>query len=130
MYVDTNVIIRAILNDHKTLSPKAQKFFRKAKAENYKLKTVDLVIGELFWVLESKKLEPTLKKSQIADIILSFVNLVNLKFPSESIFTEAVEIYRNNKLDIADIFLYLSAKRTNKKLVTFDKKLANLEYWT
>ncbi|KKQ77465.1 MAG: Chaperone protein ClpB [Parcubacteria group bacterium GW2011_GWA1_38_7] len=75
MYIDTNIILRAILNDHKTLSPKAQKFFRLAKKRKTKLNTTDLVIGEIFWVLESKKIEPKLSRKKAADIILSFVNL-------------------------------------------------------
>ncbi|PIR43405.1 hypothetical protein COV24_03090 [candidate division WWE3 bacterium CG10_big_fil_rev_8_21_14_0_10_32_10] len=53
---------------------------------------------------------------QNADIILSFVNLIDLHFPSEEIFTKAIDIYKQTSLDITDTFLYLKAKEENQKL--------------
>lgn len=127
MYIDTNYILRALLNDHKTQSKKAQNYFKSAKSRGTKLYTVDLVIGEVFWVLESDKVYPKIKRNDIADMLLSFVNLVDLKFPSAKVFTKACEVYKDTKLDITDIFLLLTAKQKNHKLKTFDKELKEVK---
>ena len=77
--------------------------------------------------MESKKIEPKLSRKKAADIILSFVNLIDLHFPSEEIFTKAIDIYKQTSLDITDTFLYLKAKEENQKLKTYDKKLSKLK---
>jgi predicted nucleic acid-binding protein len=126
MFVDTNVILRALLNDHPEHSPRAQKFFKTSARKNTKLETSDAVIAEVFYVLESSLIVPKLSRGAIADLVVSFIQLVDLTFSSRHVFSRALTLYREHGHDLPDILLTASAEESDTKVASFDKGIDKL----
>jgi predicted nucleic acid-binding protein len=126
MYVDTNVILRALLNDHPEHSPRAQHFFKSSKKKGIRLETSDAVVAEVFYVLESSKISPQLTRDEIAELLVSFIQLIDLKFAARDVFTTVLAHYREHSLDITDLLLVAQAEADDRQVVSFDKGLDKL----
>lgn len=123
MYVDTNVIVRALLNDHKEHSPKAQQFFTDARKRGVSLQTSEAVIAEVFYVLQSDKITPRLTREAIADLVSDFVTLTGINFPAKQYFHFVVMAYKNYKIDFVDALLIVKAEKEETNVVSFDQDL-------
>lgn len=125
--LDTNVILRALLNDEPSLSKEAQDFIRKASKKGWQLHTTDLVISEVLYVLASKKLY-SFSREEVADYLSSFVSLTNLQFPSRDIFFDVLSAYESTNIDFADLHLFFTAKLHGfDRVVSFDMDLERLK---
>lgn len=127
VFVDTNILIRALTNDHPVLSKNAKKFLE----ENLKISqlcTTDCVIAECVYVLSSKTIGYRLDKKQLVKVLGDFILLTDIDFPSKPLVWEALNIYANENMDLCDILLFLSAKKEGAQVFSFDddvKRLGN-----
>ncbi|PIS23080.1 hypothetical protein COT49_02005 [candidate division WWE3 bacterium CG08_land_8_20_14_0_20_40_13] len=119
--VDTNVILRFLLNDNPNQAQEAEDLFE--KAENNQLEIPDIIIAELIFVLLSVY---KLSRRDIVEKIRAVVEhpkfMVNKK-----IINFALDEFLSKNISFVDGYLVALAKtRRGIDLFTFDKKLMNV----
>jgi len=119
--VDTNVILRFLLNDNPNQAQEAEDLFE--KAENNQLEIPDIIIAELIFVLLSVY---KLSRRDIVEKIRAVVEhpkfMVNKK-----IINFALDEFLSKNISFVDGYLVALAKtRREIDLFTFDKKLMNV----
>ncbi len=110
--VDTNVVIRLLVNDDRTQAKKARDLL--IKNDFFLSKTVIL---ECFWVLTYAY---DINTNQALESLLKFSSLNNVILENQTSIFQAIELAQNG-LDFADA-LHLTSSAHSDKLVTFDKK--------
>ena len=118
--LDTNCILRYLLDDIKLQADKVGELFNKAKLE---VVLPQVVVFEVQFVLSSYYLQ---KRMNIADRIEILISLDFLKAESQDIFAKALKFYRENNISFVDSFLLSKCIIDKIDLFTFDKKLKNL----
>lgn len=122
-FLDTNVILRFLLNDNNKLSNQAKKYINKAQDDKAIIFVTNLVIAELIWVLKSVYQKP-IKKIYLS--IEEFLSNKNFKTEDNKLSKQALTLSYNKNISFIDACNFLEAKKRKLKLITFDKKLAKL----
>lgn len=116
--VDTNIILRYLLNDNKELNKKAVDII-----ENNDIFIPTEVIVEVSYVL--KKVY-SVEKEKIFEAIKELLGFENIHFQNSGTIGLAFEIYAEKNFDIVDCILYAYSKNEHYHVETFDKKLSKL----
>jgi len=121
-FLDTNILLRFLLDDVKEHSVFTQELFHNANENKFKLFIVPEVLVEVRYVLSSfynfEKKEIVTAINQIID--LSFIEiLTNYKLD----FGKAIDFHVNKKLSLEDCLYLQICLENNLKLLTFDLKL-------
>ena len=117
--VDTNVLVRALVND-----PEQPVQVRSARALIKKAGEVfisQVVMVETVWVLETAY---GLKHDDILLVLDTLVLNSAYKIEHEHLFLEALIMFRKNRADFADYLILAAARNEKIALATFDKRLA------
>ena len=112
--IDTNVILRYILNDIEEQVKKASQII------NDGAQTYPEIIAEVVYVLTKLYSVP---REEIDDILLPFLEEVEMI--EKEIVKSALSIYAETKFDFVDSLLIARKSLNDEKIFTFDKKLAN-----
>jgi predicted nucleic-acid-binding protein len=116
--LDTNIILRFILKDHPTLSPKANNIIL-----HHYCHIDDIVIAEVVWVLSSTYQQlPAI----IAHLLKDFLTNDTIKVQNLSQTLHALNLYEAQRLSYIDCWLVVQAQSLNLPLKTFDTKLQKL----
>ena len=115
LLVDTNIVLRYLLQDHLVLSPKAKEILA-----NNDVLLLTQVVAETIYVLDSCY---NFTRQRITDIILKLSSLDNICFENEEIVVLALNKYAQTKLDFVDTLLYAYNQVTGLPVETFDKDL-------
>ena len=117
--VDTNVLVRACLEDSPTEARVAKNFLFEA-AKNKQLFISSYAILEMVWVLKVKGKT----RQQITDAVLNLLDSPGITVGQRDVILNAIEKYRHGKADFGD-YLILSegAAFHTHSLATFDKIL-------
>jgi predicted nucleic-acid-binding protein len=115
--IDTNVILRYLLDDNPELSPKAKDIML-----NDDIFIITQVVAEAIYVLKGVY---KATKQEIVDGLLAICAMDNVQLENEEIVVFALAEFRETHLDFVDILLYSYQKFTERKVATFDKKLNN-----
>jgi len=116
--VDTNIFLRFILQDNKKFAQVAKKYFLKAKEGKVKLIFIPEVILEINYVLRKVY---QLSRKEVAKHLSTLVKTPYFDIRNRDILIKALKIYSRINLDLADIILYVSAKKEGAHLLSFDK---------
>jgi predicted nucleic acid-binding protein len=113
--VDTNVVLRLIIDEGTPQCVEAAELFNEAK----KLLITDVVISEAVYILRAYY-----KKSryEILDALTIVVELSNVVC-DVNLVKEYLGIYVSTSLDIVDCYLIAYSLRSGEELKTFDKKM-------
>lgn len=122
-HIDTNVLLRFLLNDIPEQADKVADFFHQAKTGKLRLFTAQIVIFEIAFILEKYY---HFSKEKIIIGIEGLLASSYLEVQDRTVFQEALEVYKNKKIDFVDCFLVCKARETNSTLFTFDKNLSKL----
>jgi predicted nucleic acid-binding protein len=117
-FLDTNILLRHLLQDHPVHSPKATAYLERIEQGELSVRTADTVIFETVFVLERSYHQP---KPKIRDLLLDLVELPNVILPRKRRLRAAFDLYVNLNLPFADA--YHAALMRELKLVeiaTFD----------
>ncbi len=121
--IDTNVILRYLLNDHPEQSQKAKSFMMHVYEDKVKAEIPDVVITECVYVMQKlyhiprKEIGASLKK------MLAFQDIKNI---NRSQILNALIKYEESNIDIPDCIL--AAYSSPKKIViSFDKDMEKLK---
>lgn len=119
--VDTNVLVRILVNDNKQMAQVklARQFAVRAK----QLYIPQIVQVELVWVLASAY---DLDKAEIIRILQHLEKNDAYVLQNESMFSEALHLYQHNNVDFSDCLIFMESKNNNVEVSTFDKKFSRL----
>jgi predicted nucleic-acid-binding protein len=121
--LDTNVVVRFIVEDDVEQSEKARAFFESLRRDETFGFVCDIVICEIVWVLESCY---RFKRAEIAATLRSLLRTRDLCFESPDQVAHAVNRYQAGKGDVADYLIdEVGRARGCTSTATFDRGLAN-----
>ncbi len=123
--IDTNVLVRFLVNDDPGQAGLAYNLFKQAESTHETLFVPLTVMLELIWVLESAYRIP---RKDILESIHELMLLSILKFEHQPALQRFLRLARKNNLDLADLLIASSAREQGcTHVLTFDKKAAQSE---
>ncbi len=118
--LDTNVLIRYVVQDDEAQLAAARRLIRKAVSEGQTLFVPVTVALELEWVLRSSYGVP---RDEALEILSNLLSAAELTFESERALEVALHLYRDGSADFADcLHIALAAQAKELPLWTFDKR--------
>ena len=116
-FVDTNILLRWLLNDHKELSGRAETLISKAKLGS--LIVTELIAAEIVYVLRSTGRD----RDQTSEALLLIRRTPALKYENDELMLSIISLLTETTLDFADCYLLARARREKTTLETFDNQL-------
>jgi predicted nucleic-acid-binding protein len=121
--IDTNVILRYLLDDHKLFSPMAKAFMQDVAKEVKKAELSPVVVVECVYVMEKFYEIP---KNEVVDKLSRILNIKGIVNSDKSEILDALVKYENSGADIVDCIL--AAKSSPQRIiVSFDKDFKKLK---
>ena len=118
--LDTNVLIRYVVQDDEAQLAAARRLIRKAVSEGQTLFVPVTVALEFEWVLRSSFGYP---RDEALEILSTLLSAAELTFESERALEVALHLYRDGSADFADcLHIALAAQAQELPLWTFDKR--------
>ena len=122
--LDTNVLVRYIVQDNSAQLTAARRLIRRCVSEQRILFVPVTVTLELEWVLRSNF---GYGKVETIRVLSELFSAAELSFESEQALEVALELYRNTPADFADcLHIALAAQAGEQPLWTFDKAAAKV----
>ena len=115
--IDTNILVRAFLEDDKIQSQEAQQILKTASDKN-NLFIASYAILEFVWVLKVYKFS----RQEIYDAVIILVDSPGITIGNREVVIAALEHYIKGKADFGDyMILSEGLEYGSKRLKTFDK---------
>lgn len=122
--LDTNVLIRYVVQDDQVQLAAARRLIRKCVDEGLTLFVPVTVTLELEWVLRASF---EYAKDEVMGALSSLLSAAELTFESERALEVALQLYHNSAADFADcVHIALAAQAGESPLWTFDKRAAKV----
>ncbi len=121
--IDTSVILRYLLGDHKSFSPKAKAFMELISQGTKKAEIPSVVMVECVYVMEKFYKIP---RNEIVDKLTKILNFSGIVNPDKSEILEALLKYANTTTDIVDCMLAAQSS-PEKVIISFDKDFDKLK---
>jgi predicted nucleic-acid-binding protein len=126
--LDTNVLVRFLVEDDKVQSRRAKKLVEEAVMDDEDLFVVDLVVVETVWVL---KRSYGLKKDAIAAVLRMLLGARNLRFESSDRIARVISAYEKGRGGFSDYLIREKAAEWECETVaTFDTVLQKEQGFT
>ncbi len=122
--LDTNVLVRYLLEDDKRQTVIARQRIQQAVADEQPVQISLLTVLETEWVLRSYG---QCDKATVIETLQNLLELRDVEIEQEESLEQALYYYKNSKADFADC-LMLSRYHHNgcAAMLTFDKKASSL----
>ncbi|RZD16851.1 MAG: type II toxin-antitoxin system VapC family toxin [Candidatus Acididesulfobacter guangdongensis] len=119
-FVDTNIFLRYLINDNKSISDKIEETFKKASLGEILLITNSLVIIEIIFVLESYYDK---SKKEIETAVLKIMNTNGLGVKDSGLILDALNFYVSKNIDFVDAYnAFFMKEHSLTDILTLDKK--------
>lgn len=119
-FVDTNIFLRHLTNDHPTQSPACFALMQAIEQGKVKAWTSDVVIAEVVFVLSSKQVY-NLSRQTIRDLLLPLINLPGIKLPNKRLYQRAFDLYTSLSIDYPDAYdAALMESRKQPQIYSYD----------
>jgi predicted nucleic-acid-binding protein len=123
--LDTNALVRYIVQDDMAQVATAKRLIRKCVSEGRTLFVPVTVTLELEWVLRASF---EYAKDDVMAVLASLFSAAELCFESERALEVALQLYRDGPADFADcLHIALAAQAGELPLWTFDKRAAKVD---
>jgi predicted nucleic-acid-binding protein len=123
--LDTNILVRYLVEDDEAQLAAAKKLIRSALAAGETLFIPISVTLELEWVLRSNF---KFNKEQVTTTLSSLLATAELTFESESAAEIALALYKNGNADFSDcVHIALAHMAGESPLWTFDRAAAKID---
>ncbi|MDQ7075138.1 MAG: type II toxin-antitoxin system VapC family toxin [Gammaproteobacteria bacterium] len=117
--IDTNVLVRVLIDDHKAKKQCEQA--RSLLLKHEKTLITDTVLIETIWVIQRAY---SIKKPQIISTIERLLLQSTLVFDDKNTLENALETYRSHAFEFSDALILTKNQEKQCSLYTFDKKLS------
>lgn len=119
--IDTNILIRYIIQDMPEQSMKATKFLERHCTVDNPGHISLIVLCEIVWVLRKAY---SYRKEDILNVLLMILSAAEFSFESPAIAWEAMRQYKNGVADFADYLIgELNKSNGCVATITFDKQM-------
>ena len=120
--IDTNILVRFLLNDDKTQAKRVLNIFQKAEQKDERFFVSALVLLELVWVLSAVYGK---SKNDTALALESLLSMPLLEIEkAEAVFKALLDAKKSN-FDLADLLIaHCSKAAGGEPVLTFDKRAA------
>lgn len=121
-FVDTNIFIRFLTQDHPTRSAACAKLLERAEAGLEQLTTTESVVSEIIHVLCSPRLyhQPP---PEIATKLIALLKTCRIRLPHKKTVLYGLKLCSQFKLDFEDALLIAHMIRTNaKEVFSYDEE--------
>jgi predicted nucleic-acid-binding protein len=122
--LDTNVLLRFLLDDHPELSGAAACLFQEAADEKCLLILTDLGIAEAVWVLTSYY---KLERQKVAESLAKLLLKAGVQCPSLERVLDALARFKATNCDFFDCYLAAQAASSAVAIASFDSDLRKFE---
>lgn len=120
-FLDTNIIIRYLVQDNPDHSQRAYALLQEVEQGNLIVTTSEAVITEAVYVLSSKVLY-NLPRSQIQTYLAPVITLRGLRLPHKKTYLRALDLYASTNLDFVDALNVAHMERTHlTTILSFDQ---------
>lgn len=118
VFIDTNIFVRHLTQDHADFSPKATAFLGRVERGEIQARTADTAIFETVFLLERRYGRA---KPDIRDGVLALVDLPALALPNKHRLGRVFELYIDANLSFPDAYhVALMEQLGIKEIATFD----------
>ena len=100
-FLDANVILRHILQDHQTHSPRATALIERIEQGNLQVRMISYVVFEVVFTLERSY---KVAKADIAAAVLQLVDLPGIRLPNKRLIGLAFDLYVRHNVPFADAY--------------------------
>ena len=121
--LDTNAILRFLLNDISNQHKKVKALVTKASRKEIVLKIPEIVVFETIFALTTYY---SFDKDRVINAVETIVSVQYLDVESRKIFLEAINLFRQSNVEFVDCFLVAKSTCDKYELFSFDKKLNKL----
>lgn len=121
--LDTNVILRFLLADHETLSPRANVYFQRAAEDELVLLISSVVVAECVFTLKSFY---KLTRAEVTATLMQLLKLPNVSAVEGEVVKQALSFYAEKNVDFADAYLAALAQKKGLSVASFDRNLVKL----
>lgn len=119
--LDTNILLRATLNDDPSQSRAAQLLLRSLDDDERGFVNLP-VLMEFFWVLRSRYKLP---RTRLASVMHDLIGVEHIEFEALEVVGKALATYESGTADFADMVIALRNRELGAaKTVTFDEGAA------
>ncbi len=120
VFVDTNLFIRYLTNDDPAKADQVEALLARAEQGEVQLVTVDMVVAEIVWVLESAY---DMDAVDIAPLLRAILATPGLRVIGAPLVSRALELYESRNVDFVDAYIVaVMEKEGIGKIFTFDRK--------
>jgi predicted nucleic acid-binding protein len=120
LFLDTNILLRHILNDEPRQSPACRALIERIEQGSVSVWTSDLAIAEVVWVLSSTRLY-NLSREEIRDALLPLISLPGVKLANKRVYTRAFALFTSLTIDYIDAYhAALMESRQDNELLSYD----------
>jgi len=123
-FLDANIFLRFLTGDDRRKAEACRRLVQRAVDGKLNLTTHPLILAEVVWVLESYYKLP---RGEITKKLQMIMNTPNLTVADAHAFAQAVELYSDSKIDLADCFAAAVATQEDCTLVSYDRDFDKLE---
>lgn len=123
-FLDTNSLLRYVLEDNPIQFRKIKKYFIKAKAGQITL----VVIPEI--IIEAEHVLQKFYKFAKPDILKATKILIEssaLEVRDRTVMLQALNLYKNLSIDLVDTYLFALSKSQGAEVFSFDKDFCKLK---
>ena len=119
--LDTNVLVRLVLQDDEVQARAAERLVVRARREDTSLFVADVVLCELVWVLTRRA---GVARAEIAAALEQLLRTELMVFSNTAVVERTVAAYRDGRRDFADYLIRENARAADAtEIVTFDRAL-------
>jgi predicted nucleic-acid-binding protein len=119
--VDTNVILRYLLQDDAALFQKASALLEKVKTGQEKVIILESVLTECVYVLLKVY---RINRPAIADSLRTLFHYKGIANPDKLDLIDSIDIFSQTNLSFVDCILCAKSRNNAMRLYTFDEELA------
>jgi predicted nucleic acid-binding protein len=101
--LDTNVLLRYVLNDHPVHSPASTKLIGRISRNEVQAWMTDLAIAEAVFVLSNPKTY-NVSRSDIRDALLPVLSLPGVDLPGKHLYPRIFDLYAKMPIDFVDAY--------------------------
>lgn len=126
-YLDANIILRFLLDDHPQMSEAARHLFHAAERQEVRLLVDPVTLEECCFVLTGKYYASRFASKQvIADILTRLLFLPGVEADTV-ILMETLESFAKHNVDFADAYLATLARHQAVMVASFDQDFRRLD---